>query len=156
MTKTQCVLAAGLLACVPVLAQNVLGTTTEVNGLVTVSSGMNLATATQGMPVVDGARYVTSSGSFATLKLNNGCVLRMKPNQSITVDGQKTCEQLLALLETSRDSMVAMQAGTAGGFNPLVGMAVLGGAALVQSASSGSSNSGGSGGVIPEPPISRQ
>lgn len=129
---------AGLLAAAPAFAQpgDVLGKTSEVLGLVTVSNGAVLTNATAGSPIVDGSRYVTTSGSSATLTLDNGCVLRMQPNQSITITSTQTCDEMLALLETSSRNLLAMATPSAGGtgMTALLGLGALAGLGLVRSA----------------------
>lgn len=141
--------ALGLLACAPLLAQSVLGKTEEVRGLVTVSQGSRLATAAVGSPVIDGSRYVTSTGSSVTLKLDNGCVLRMKSSQSLLIDGQKSCDELIALLNTSSDALVA--ALPAGGIHPAIGAGIVAGLGIAALSNGGSTKAGGStpGGLNP-------
>lgn len=157
LSKSLCV-AGTILVSTGAFAANVLGTASSVQGLVTVSNGANMATVTAGAPVLDGSRYLTGSGSFASLRLSNGCVLNMKPNQSITIDGKKSCDELLALLETSRDSLAALQ-GTGGGAGGGMGsgpLIALGGliAAGLASGGGGGGGAGAGGGGTPEFPIS--
>ncbi len=139
----------------PIVSQAVvLGTTTEVEGLVTVTYGSNAASVVLQTPVVDRSRFVTSSSGSTTLRFNDGCVLKLKPNQSVLVDGQKDCEAKIAAIQNlSRDSL-AVLGGGGGGTGPLVTLAVVFGAAIVDGFSKGrGSNVTNAGAVIPEGPI---
>jgi hypothetical protein len=161
MNKKSIVVVGAALITGAAWAQGVLGTATEVQGLVTVSTGSSMNTAVVGAPIMDGSQFMTSTGSFATLKLANGCELRMKPNQSITIGARQTCDELLALLETtSRQGLFAVHAGAA--FSPAAGLAILGSAGYILDRAIGRRPStvtpggggvipGGGGGGIPEP-----
>jgi hypothetical protein len=142
-------LGAGLLACAA-LAQTTIGTTVEVKGLVTVSDGSTMANAVAGSPIIDGSRYITGSSGTATLRLSNDCVLKLRPNQSITIDGQKTCDELLAFLDSGRGTLAGLQASAAG-----AGVTVDPWVALGTIASLGLLNNKHHRG-LPNPPISNQ
>src|SRR3954468_7774690 len=96
--KTITALGALLLSAAA-LAQAVVGAVTGVQGLVTVSTASTVANAVPGSPVADGNRYVTGSNGTLTLKMNNGCEVTLKPNQSLVIAGNVTCEALLAMIQ---------------------------------------------------------
>lgn len=147
----------GLAVTTP-FAQSILGATAEVQGLVTVSTASGMNTAVTGSPVVDGSRWVTSSGSFATLRLTSGCILRMRPNQSITVAADKSCDELLALLEVTRDGTAlagvaspGAAAGVGGAIAALgagVVVTLVSDAARNRPSTPGGGNGGGGGGNV--------
>lgn len=172
LNRSLCVVC-GLLVSGSALAQAVLGSATEVHGLVTVSSGATLSTAAPGTPILDGSRYVTGSGSSATLRLSNGCVINMSPNQAITVAGQKTCDQLVASIETTRATLAVAQttgvelgvgAGAGAGAGVIGPLVALGSIAALGISTAGRGNNSsastpsadGGGGGIPNSPISTQ
>jgi hypothetical protein len=103
-----------------------VGTVAEVKGLVTMSFGSNVATVQPNTPVFDGARFVASSSGEAELKFKNGCEVKLKPNEWISVDSAQNCDQMLAAVHTLTDT-------AAGGTSfartalPLVGAAALAG-----------------------------
>lgn len=81
-------------------APSPVGTVAEVHGLVTMSFGSSVATVQPETPVFDGARFVASSSGGAELKFTNGCVVRLKPNEWLTVDSKLDCDQLVASVRT--------------------------------------------------------
>jgi hypothetical protein len=108
-------------------APSPVGTVAEVHGLVTMSFGSNVATVQPDTPVFDGARFVASSSGDAELKFKNGCDVKLKPNEWISVDSAMNCDQMLAAVHTLTE--------TAGGGTtfartvvPLLGSAALVGA----------------------------
>lgn len=103
-------LVTGLVGASSVLAQTrapvapaaptqVVGATVEVQGLVTVSDGTSISNVRSNDPVIDRTRYVTSSTGSITLKYREDCEVRLKPNQALTVDGTKNCDELIALIQ---------------------------------------------------------
>jgi hypothetical protein len=81
-------------------AQAPLGTVETVNGIVTVTDGTTGGTAAQGKGITNGMRFVTTSGGSAVLRLNNGCVVRLQPNQAVTILQSMTCRDLLAAVQS--------------------------------------------------------
>lgn len=122
LNKSLCILAASLLLCGAALAQKALGTAADVQGLVTVSDGTSISTVQTGTPIVDGTRFVTSSSGSAALKLENGCDIILKPNQSVTILGDKNCGALLAAVQNTSTERFA------GFFGSTTGMLAVGGA----------------------------
>lgn len=104
-----------------------VGTVAEVRGLVTMSFGSSVATVLPNTPVFDGARFVASSSGEAELKFKNGCEIKLKPNEWISVDSAQNCDQMLAAVHTLTET-------AAGGSSfartaiPLLGSAALVGA----------------------------
>jgi hypothetical protein len=81
-----------------------VGSVAEVHGLVTMSFGSNVATVQPDTPVFDGARFVASSSGGAELKFKNGCVVKLEPNQWISVDSAMNCDQMLAAVHSLTDT----------------------------------------------------
>lgn len=136
-------------------ASPVVGATAEVEGLVTMSVGTNVSNVAGNIPVIDGSRFVTSSTGTVTLKFQDGCIVKLNPNQSLVVDNSKPCAVRIAAVQ-------AVGTATAGGgaIGPLGGAALfgLGVAAVNSSGRSGGTagGGGGEGGGIPNPPPSGQ
>lgn len=126
--KSSCAIAA-LLLCGAVLAQPAkIGKTTQVEGLVTVSDGASVSSVALESPIFDGSRYVTSSSGTVTLKFENGCEVRLKPNQSVTAR-QATCEVLLASVRSLSDQATLVALG--GGASPLLGLGLVAEVAII-------------------------
>jgi hypothetical protein len=104
-----------------------LGSVTEIQGLVTMSLGSQVATVQTNTPVFDGARFVTSSSGTAEIKLTNGqtCLIDLKPNQMVTIDSAYNCRQQISAIQSIGDTL-------AGGssFIGRDGIALVGAAAL--------------------------
>ena len=96
-----------------------LGTMESVQGIVTVTTGSTGGTAATGGSIVNGMRFVATSSGSVTLRMNNGCVVRLQPGQAVTVLGNMTCEALLAGVQTL--------GGNVAGGSPAVGAAASGG-----------------------------
>ena len=76
-----------------------LGKVRNVEGLVTDTEGASVTSTEVGEEIHDGERFVTSSNGTVTLQLNNGCTLRLEPNQAVTIDKNMTCRELIAAVE---------------------------------------------------------
>jgi hypothetical protein len=87
----------------------VLGKAINVKGLVTVSDTSGIRRVVSNSDVIDRNRYVTSSTGYVTLHLDKGCDIELKPNQALTVEDEKTCEDLWAFIGTG--PFVAVGAG---------------------------------------------
>jgi hypothetical protein len=74
----------------------IVGKLEDVQGLVTVSVGDQLINAFTGAALVVDTRIVTSSTGSVTLSFDNGCDIKLKPNESLTVKDGATCAALLA------------------------------------------------------------
>ena len=101
MSKKMSVLFGVALLASAAFAQNQpsLGTVRNVEGLVTDTDGASVTSTEVGEPIHDGERFVTSSSGRVTLELNNGCTLKLEPNQAVTIDRNMTCRALLAAVE---------------------------------------------------------
>lgn len=112
------------------LAQERLGTVSNVQGLVTVTDGATGGTAAAGSPIIDGTRFVATSTGSAVLRLNNGCVINLRPNQAVTVLRSMTCERLLAAVQSVGGVNVASAGGSLTTGALATGGLVVGGFAL--------------------------
>lgn len=143
-------LLSGLLAAGSALAQaqpEIIGEAAEVKGLVTMSHGTTVGSVVDRTPLVDGARVVTSSSGSVTLKFERGCDVKLKPNQSVIVRRDETCEALIAAVQAIAPApAAAFFAFPGGAAGPLIGLGIVaaGGADV------------GAGGNIPNLPISGQ
>jgi hypothetical protein len=115
-----------------------LGTVQSVQGLVTVSDGTSIGNVVSGTAIMDGSRIVTSSSGSATLKLDNGCTIDLKPSRSLTFQGQKDCDQTVAAIVVLDGNNAVFAALN----NPLLGIGVLASAALISTARNGGPISG--------------
>jgi hypothetical protein len=134
-------------------APAVVGKVVEVQGVVTVSDGVTVATVVPGTVFSNGNQFVTASSGSARLTLDNGCDIRLKPNESIVIDGKKTCPALLALIQPLGGNLAAAGVGGTG-----TGLAagLLGAATLLAAGQSGGGGAAGGGGGFPVVPISGQ
>ena len=105
-----------------------VGAVAEVQGLVTMSLGSNVATVQAGTPVFDGARFVSSSSGGAQLKFTDGCVVNLKPNQALAIDSAADCPTRVASIVNLSNG------GAAGFFAGNSNLLILGGAALLAGA----------------------
>jgi hypothetical protein len=104
-----------------------IGQVTEVRGLVTMSFGSQVATVQPDTPVFDGARFVASSSGGAELKFSDGCVVKLQPNQWLSVDGSRSCPQQIAAVRSLTEGVFA-DSSFARTTLPLLGAAVAAGA----------------------------
>jgi hypothetical protein len=138
----------------------VLGKVAEVQGIVTVSDGATMSTAIPGTVITDGNRVVTATSGAARLTMDNGCVINLKPNESLTIKGGLSCRELLAAVQSvASNTAGAAVGGGAGGGGLGAGLAA--GAVLAAGLAGGGGGSGGGsgtggGGAIPVVPISGQ
>ncbi len=117
--KQIAIFALGALFSVAVWAQgpggddrDAAGNFTEVNGLVTVTAGDQLVSAAVGNPVFDGNRIVTTTGSSMTVKLNNGCVIKLKSSESLVVNRKLECAALIASIQPVGTPVPVLAAGS--------------------------------------------
>ena len=124
----------------------VVGVVVRVEGLVTVSQGNTMGNAFKGEVVLQNARVVTTATGSTTIRLNNGCVIDLKPNQAVTVDYKRECKAILAAIQPTSPVGVAGGVGAAGappGLNNaiIVGGGVLLGLGVIGAISSSNANS---------------
>lgn len=70
----------------------------EIEGLVTVTTGNQLVNAANDMRLRRGARIATTTGATTTLEFRNGCRIRIKANETYTVDDEDCCGALFAIV----------------------------------------------------------
>jgi hypothetical protein len=112
------VLAAGLMlmgAAASAQTPQTLGTVADVQGIVTVSNGTTVGTAVRGTVISQGNHFVTASAGAARLTMDNGCVIHLKPNQSLRIDSRLSCEQLIASIQPVAGAPVTASAGVTPG-----------------------------------------
>ena len=114
------------------IAQAPVGTVASVQGLVTVTDGTTGGTAAAGTPIKNGMRFVTTSNGSAVLRLNNGCEVRLRPSQAVTVLQSMNCRELLAAVQSVAPTVVAGNGSAATGALATGGL-VAGGAILNKS-----------------------
>lgn len=110
-------------------AGKAVGKFQDVQGLVTVSSGDQLANAADGAPVLEGSRIITTNGGGVTIVFERGCRVTLRANQSLTVHDGDDCAAIIASVQSLGSSVVptVVAAGSSTG----TGLAVAGGALLL-------------------------
>ena len=137
MKKFVLLLSFGSLITTAAFAQaptpQTVGVVTRVEGLVTVSQGDTMGNAFKDEVVLQNARVVTTATGSTTIRLINGCVIDLKPNQAVTVDLRRECKAILASIQPAGAVGVAGSGGIgAAGIPPgLNNAVVVGGAVLV-------------------------
>ncbi|QJW84828.1 hypothetical protein HK414_18025 [Ramlibacter terrae] len=121
----------GLATSAFALARASLGTVSNVTGVVSATQGATAVNVAPGTAITSGTRFISASGSSATLSLNNGCTVTVPPNHGVTVTRGMTCPQLqAAVVPIVPVGPVAV--ATSQGFVPA--LAVLGGIGLAAAA----------------------
>ena len=158
MLKKSLSLLSAALACAPLLAQTpgvpavpVVGKTAEVKGLVTVSVGTNVRTVTGIVPVVDGSRFVTASTGFAVIRFDDGCDVKLDPNQAYTVEAEKPCAARIASVQGLPGAAGTVFAGV-DVLSPLLALGLYAGGVAVLDSLGVSAGALGGGGGVPNPP----
>ena len=98
----------------------VVGVIQSTDGLATVSQANTLGNAVKDERILEGARIVTTGTGTMVVKLNNGCLIKLDPNQSVIIDSKLDCRAQVASIQTTVP--VAVGQGVA---NP-VGLVALG------------------------------
>jgi hypothetical protein len=91
-----CLIATAAVAQDQVAHNDSVGTVESVDGLVTITQGSSGAVAAAGNPVMEGMRFVATSSGSAVIRLNDGCVIKLQPNQVLTVRRDMPCVEALA------------------------------------------------------------
>ena len=88
----------------------------SVAGNVLVSKESGLASGNDDTRLTRGTRVITTTNSEAVVKYDNGCEVRLKPNQRFVVDtDNKPCEALIAQVESVlAEPVAAVPAGGEG------------------------------------------
>ena len=123
-------------------APEAVGVVVRVDGLVTVSQNNTLGNVFKEEVIVQNARVVTTASGSTTIRLNNGCVIDLKPNQGVTVDIRRECKAILAGIQP----VGAVSVGASGvppGLNNaiIVGAGVVIGVGLINAISNSNQNS---------------
>ena len=129
-------------------APEAVGVVTRVEGLATVSQGDTLGNVFADEIILQNARVVTTATGSTTIRLNNGCVIDLKPNQAVTVDARRDCRALVAAIQPTGAAGVAGAGGVgAAGVPPglvnalIVGGGVVTGVGVIRAISKSNSNS---------------
>jgi hypothetical protein len=91
-----CLVATASVAQGQVALDDSIGKIESVEGLVTVTQGSSGAIAAVGNPVMEGTRFVATSSGSAVIRLNDGCVIKLQPNQVLMVRRDMPCVEALA------------------------------------------------------------
>ena len=125
-----------------------VGVVARVEGLVTVSQGDALGNVFKDEVILQNARVVTTATGSTTIRLNNGCVIVLMPNQAVTVDARRECKAILAAIQPAGAIGVAGAGGVgAAGVPPglgnalIVGGGVLTGVGVIRAISNSNENS---------------
>ena len=127
-------------------AAEAVGVVTRVEGLVTVSQNNTLGNVFKDEIILQNARVVTTASGSTTIRLKNGCIIDLKPNQAVTVDFRRECKALLAAIQAAGAVGVAGGVGAVGvplGLSNaiIVGSGVWIGVGLIKAISSSNENS---------------
>ena len=122
-----------------VFAQNpsVVGVAERVEGLVTISQGNTLGNLVKDSTLVEGARVVATSTGNTTIRLNNSCRVELTANQAVTIDSTLDCKALLASVQSTGGSAVAVASGSRA-FIPVLAAGALAIGLIASQKSSGS------------------
>ena len=104
-------------------APEAVGVVTRVEGLVTVSQNNTLGNAFKDEIILQNARVVTTANGSTTIRLKNGCVIDLKPNQAVTVDFRRECKAILAAIQPAGVVGVAGGVGAGGVGNGVIAVA---------------------------------
>jgi hypothetical protein len=158
------VLAVGLLVLVTAASAQTsqsLGTVTEVQGVVTVNNGITVGIAARGTAITQGNHFVTASAGAARLTMDNGCVIHLKPNQSLRIDSRISCAELIASVQPVAGVPVTGTAGVpAGALGAGVALTAVAVDATLRRGDKPDAGGrtgppdGGGGGVLPTPDLS--
>ena len=120
-----------------------VGVVTRIEGLVTVSQNNVLGNGFKDEVILQNSRVVTTSSGSTTIRLNNGCIIDLKPNQALTIDFRRGCKAILADIQPVGAVGVAGAGGigTAGvGTTVIVGAGVLAAAGVIRAISTSNEN----------------
>ena len=109
-----------------------VGVVIRVEGLVTVSQDNTLGNVFKEEVILQNARVVTTATGSTTIRLKNGCVIDLKPNQAVTVDFRRECKAILASIQPVGAVGVAGAGGVgAAGVPPGLNNAIIVGGVLI-------------------------
>ena len=104
-------------------APEAVGVVTRVEGLVTVSQANTMGNVFKDEIILQNARVVTTANGSTTIRLKNGCVIDLKPNQAVTVDFRRECKAILAAIQPAGIVGVAGGVGAGGVGNGVIAVA---------------------------------
>jgi len=122
-SRLPAILLAALVAAVPAMAAAAdearpIAKLKDVHGNVLVSRSSGLAAGSEGTRLVEGTRVITANSSEVIVQYDDGCEVRLKPNQRFQVERGKPCAVLVAqpesILATPEGATVTSLAGAAG------------------------------------------
>lgn len=116
-----------------------VGVVQSVDGLATVSQGNTMGNLFKEERILNGARVVTTSTGSAVIKLDNGCLISLAPNQAVTIDSRLDCKALVAGI-TGTGGVAAGAAAGAGGGGVMVAFSSVVAIALIANSNSGNSS----------------
>jgi len=104
----------------------------HVTGNVLVSKETGLASGSESTVLTRGARVITTANSEVTVVYDNGCEVKLKPNQRFEVDTDKPCSMLQARAESilAEPAAAVAAAGSTGAVVASSGLLVGSSAAL--------------------------
>ena len=114
------IVAAAFAAAMPSLGDEpqTIARLKDLQGNVLVSTPTGLAGGKDGTRLAEGVRVITANSSQVVVQYDDGCEVRLKPNQRFQVDRGKACATLLAqpesILATPEGAAATAVAGTAG------------------------------------------
>lgn len=73
----------------------------SVEGSVLVSNPTGLSAGGKGTRLTTGTRVITPANGKALVQFDNGCSVRLEPNQRLVIDPDKSCEELLLLVQST-------------------------------------------------------
>ena len=129
-------------------APQAVGVVTRVEGLATVSQANTLGNAFKDEVILQNARVVTTASGFTTIRLNDGCIVDLKPNQAVTIDIRRECKAILASIQPAGAVGVAAAGGVGATGTPpglvnalIVGGGILTGVGVINAISKSNNNS---------------
>ena len=111
-------------------APQAVGVVTRVEGLVTVGQNNTMGNVSKDNFILENARVATTANGSTTIRLNNGCVIDLKPNQAVTVDLRRECKAILASIQPA-GAVVASGAGSGVGGAVGAGDAIISGSGIL-------------------------
>ena len=119
--------AAGMLVATGAWAQQAVAQLKQVTGNVLVTREAGMATGTEGQPIMQGARVITTANSEVVVVFDDGCEVRLKENQRLDVDSRRPCAAMI--VQSLGVAQPAIGAPLAGYIIPalIVGGAIAGG-----------------------------
>jgi hypothetical protein len=129
---TALLLASTLMITGQATAQSTDATLQELSGKVLVNKGDGLVSGKAGTALVDGDRIVTLDKSGARIVFTDGCSVTLEENQMFVIDARLGCKALPIASSPAPAAVGGLTTAQA----LLIGVTVVGGAALIGNANS--------------------